>query len=180
MITTYDNLIIGAAIKYRLPWRLIKAQIQQESNFNPRAESPCGAKGLMQLMPATADDMVKGADLWNPEINIDLGVRYDRFQFDHFPEIPETGDRLKFMLAAYNGGRGYANKALELAYSCEHGEEMPKGHKGAKPGQWQTWDFTAAMFCSPYCIVNGKKPDYRQILDYVEKIWDNYLTLKGI
>ncbi len=176
----YDPLIINSAIKYRLPWKLIKTQIQQESDFNPRAESSCGARGLMQLMPATAADMIKDADLWNPKTNIDLGVRYDRFLFDHFPEIPEAVDRLKFMLAAYNGGRGYCNSALELAYSCEHGIEMPKGHKGARPGQWQTWDFTATFFCSPYCVVGRKKPDYRQILDYVEKIWDNYLTLNGI
>ncbi len=180
MKTTYDDLIKKYAIKYNLPWRLIKAQIQQESDFDPRAESSCGARGLMQLMPATAAEMVKDADLWNPEINVDLGVRYDRIQFDRFPEIPLAEDRLKFMLAAFNGGRGYSNAALRIAYSCEHGEEMPRGHKGVKPGQWQTWEFTATFFCSPYCLVGGKKPDYRQILDYVEKIWDNYLTLDGI
>ena len=104
----YDPLIRTAADKYRLPFYLIKAQILAESGFNPKAVSPCGAKGLMQLMPETAKEMTtvdhgpQTADLFDPETNIELGVKYDRWIFDHFQEISNKDERMKFMLAAYN------------------------------------------------------------------------------
>jgi membrane-bound lytic murein transglycosylase F len=122
-------------MKYNLPWRLIRAQTFQESGFNPKAVSPCGAKGLMQLMERTDFEIDGDIDAFDPEGNIDNGVRYDRTQFDHFPEIPDLCERLKFMLGAFNGGRGWINKALEIARWKELGS--PK-LEGAHPGLWQT------------------------------------------
>jgi hypothetical protein len=94
---------------------LMKAQIWQESRFNPDCQSLCGGKGLMQLMPETAKEMSQATvrksqenpDLFDPETNINLGIKYDRVQFDHFPEISEREEQLMFMLGAYNCGRGY-------------------------------------------------------------------------
>jgi hypothetical protein len=82
------------------------------------------------------------------------------------------------MLAAYNGGRGYVNKAIEISYDCEFAEGIPAGHRNARPGRWQLWCHTSAYLCSPYCRVNGKKPDYRQILDYVDHIWEKYQFIR--
>jgi hypothetical protein len=98
-ITKYDYLIQKASEKYNIDSALIKAIIKAESNFNHRAVSPVGAKGLMQLMPATAADL-QVQDAFHPENNIDGGVRYLRYLLRLFK------DNLSLALAAYNAGEG--------------------------------------------------------------------------
>jgi len=88
-----------AARTYGLDSRLIAAVIRVESNFNSHAVSKAGAKGLMQLMPATAQSLdVK--DPFDAEQNILAGSRYLRHLIDHY-----HGD-LRLALAAYNWGAG--------------------------------------------------------------------------
>ena len=58
-------------------WRLIKCQVRRESAFNPLAVSPCGAIGLMQIMPATGQYLgVSRDNLFAPEINLKAGITY--------------------------------------------------------------------------------------------------------
>ena len=175
----FDDLIKKYASQYRLPWLLIKAQVWAESGFDPNAVSPCGAKGLMQLMPETAQEIARSSKLkaeaenltlFEPEINIDLGVKYDRIQYDHLPEIPNSEERLKFSLAAYNCGRGYVNQALRLAREVEFGFQP----KVLPPGEWQIWEYSCTFLSVPLCEVKGKRPDYKQVWNYVEKIWKKY------
>lgn len=162
-------------------WLLIKAQVAQESAFNPNAKSPVGACGLLQLMPATAKQVfgLSPEALLDPDLNLSAGIQYLKIQYAHLPEIASHEERLKFALASYNAGRGYINKALALAYDFEHGEPIPNGHKGAKPGNWQSWEFSKEKLKSPLCRVNGKTPDWKQVTDYVEKIWSRYQLYKG-
>lgn len=177
----FDSLIkfLAESTFPECDWRLIKAQMLQESGANPHAVSPVGARGLLQLMPATAQELgLKDGEVFDIEQNLMAGIRYLRIQYTHFPEIPSHDEKLKFSLAAYNGGRGYVNKAMELAYEAQVGAEMPRGHKGALPGKWQTWDFTKDYLKSPDCLVNGRRPDWKQMTDYVEKIWANYTRLR--
>jgi hypothetical protein len=95
----YGELIYEKAKKYDVDPALVVAVIEQESRFKPRALSQVGARGLMQLMPRTGRWM--GArDLYNPEQNIDAGVRYIKYLDKRF-----NGD-LKKIIAAYNGGEG--------------------------------------------------------------------------
>jgi soluble lytic murein transglycosylase-like protein len=96
-IALYDNLISHAAEKYRVDSALVKAIIKAESNFNHRAVSPVGARGLMQLMPATAATL-QVKDSFHPETNIDGGVRYLRYLINLF------NGNLPLVLAAYNAG----------------------------------------------------------------------------
>lgn len=171
----FDHFIQKWADRYQLPWRLIKAQVWQESAFDPQAVSPCGAMGLMQLMPATAREMgLDTHEVFDPDWNIFGGCKYDRIQYDHFPEIPDPEERLSFMLAAYNGGRGYINRAIELAYEQEFGERMPKAHKG-RAGGWQHWSRVAVSLYG--VVLSGKRPDVNQIVGYVEKVWGKYHDL---
>lgn len=93
----YDPLIWEAAEKYGVEYALVKAVIKAESNFNPRAVSRAGAKGLMQLMPGTANALGVPDSLY-PEDNIRGGVQYLRYLLDLF-----QGD-LQLALAAYNAG----------------------------------------------------------------------------
>ena len=92
-----DRLITNAAKTYDLDPALIKAVIKAESAFDPRAVSFKGAKGLMQLMPATAREM-NVVDAFNPRDNISGGTRYLRYLLDRY-----QGD-VKLALAAYNMG----------------------------------------------------------------------------
>jgi hypothetical protein len=96
-ITRYDDLIDKASEKYRIDSALVKAIIKAESNFNHRAVSPVGARGLMQLMPATAASL-QVKDSFHPENNIDGGVRYLRYLMNLF------NGNLPLVLAAYNAG----------------------------------------------------------------------------
>lgn len=95
----YGDLIYRKSKKYDVDPALVAAVIEQESRFKPRAKSHVGARGLMQLMPRTGRWM--GArDLYNPEQNVDAGVKYIAYLDKRF-----NGD-LKKIVAAYNGGEG--------------------------------------------------------------------------
>ena len=96
-ISGYDDLIAKTSEKYRVDSALVKAIIKAESNFNHRAVSPVGARGLMQLMPATAATL-HVQDSFHPENNIDGGVRYLRYLMNLF------NGNLPLVLAAYNSG----------------------------------------------------------------------------
>ena len=93
----YASEIRDAAGRHGVPEGLVSAVIRVESGFNARAVSPKGARGLMQLMPATAA-MLGVRDSFDPRDNIDGGVRHLRGLLERFP------NNLAFALAAYNAG----------------------------------------------------------------------------
>ena len=98
-----DNLITKYADKNGLDEDFVKAVINQESGFNPNATSHCGAMGLMQLMPSTAQGLgVK--DAYNPELNIEGGTKYLKGLMDRF------GNDKSLALAAYNAGPNAVKK----------------------------------------------------------------------
>lgn len=97
--TPYADIITRKCEKYDVDPTLVKSIIRAESGFNPRAVSPKGAKGLMQLMPSTADYMGV-ADIFDPEDNIEGGVKYFRYLLDNF------GGDVELSVAAYNCGEG--------------------------------------------------------------------------
>ena len=90
-------IVIQAAGRYQVDPALVKAIIMAESGYNARAISKRGAKGLMQLMPATARSLGV-EDAFNPEENISGGVRYFKQLVNQF------GGDVELALAAYNAG----------------------------------------------------------------------------
>jgi soluble lytic murein transglycosylase-like protein len=96
------ELADAAADRYGLPRALIRSVMAAESGFQPRAVSPKGAIGLMQLMPGTAQ--VLGADPYDPEQNVDAGARYLRDLLEKY------NYGLRHALAAYNAGPGAVDK----------------------------------------------------------------------
>jgi hypothetical protein len=97
--TRYDDHIRQAAALYQIPESLVRAVIKVESDYDPRAVSYAGARGLMQLMPETADRM-QVKDINDPRENIFGGVRYLRVLANMF-----NGD-LDLTIAGYNAGEG--------------------------------------------------------------------------
>jgi hypothetical protein len=95
----YGDLIHEKAEKYDVDPVLVAAVIEQESRFRSRARSQVGAKGLMQLMPRTGRWM-GASDLYDPEQNIDAGVKYIKYLQKRFR------GNMKKTLAAYNAGEG--------------------------------------------------------------------------
>jgi soluble lytic murein transglycosylase-like protein len=91
-----EQLANAAAAKYGLPPSLVRSVMKAESGFQPRAVSPKGAVGLMQLMPATAQSL--GANPFDPAQNVDAGTRYLRSLLEKYNGL------LRHALAAYNAG----------------------------------------------------------------------------
>ncbi|MEO8680498.1 MAG: lytic transglycosylase domain-containing protein [Vicinamibacterales bacterium] len=97
----FAGLISSVAQSQGVPARLVHALIEVESNYQPRARSPKGARGLMQLMPATARQYgVKNS--YDPKANLEAGVRHLKDLLSRL-ELPTA-------LAAYNAGEGTVSR----------------------------------------------------------------------
>jgi hypothetical protein len=95
----YDRMIVDAAKKFDVDAALVSAVIKAESDFNPREISNKGARGLMQLMPATAERFGV-MNSFDAKANINGGVRYLRWLLDTFEGNADLA------VAAYNAGEG--------------------------------------------------------------------------
>ena len=95
----YGDLIHEKAAKYDVDPALVAAVVEQESRFRSTARSPVGARGLMQLMPRTGR-WLGAHNLYDPEQNIDAGVKYIRYLQARFD------GNVKKTIAAYNAGEG--------------------------------------------------------------------------
>ncbi len=114
----YADTIRVEAERHHLPPSLVAGVIRQESAFDPRATSPVGARGLMQLMPGTAREMSRKlgvrydpSRLYDPEFSVRLGTAYLRELIDRF-------DSVELALAGYNGGPNRIRRMWEEG----HGE----------------------------------------------------------
>ncbi len=93
----YSDIVVAVSKKHEIDWRLVQAVVAVESNYNPRAVSPKGARGLMQLMPATSS-LYQVKDPYDPLENIEAGVRHLKMLMERYQ------GKLEFVLAAYNSG----------------------------------------------------------------------------
>lgn len=101
---TFKPFIEEASATFRVPPELIHAVITVESNYNQLALSPKGARGLMQIMPATATRFGSNGN-FEPRQNILTGSRYLRWLLDYF------NNDIELTIAAYNAGEGAVMRA---------------------------------------------------------------------
>ena len=166
-ISPYDDFLQQYADDIEWDWRLLAALVYQESRFDPETESWAGARGLMQVMPATAESYGI-TQLYNPEENIRAGINYIRFLERSWQTIPDSTERIRFILASYNAGLGHVQDAQRLAE--KHGKDPLK------------WEGHVAEF-----LLLKSKPDYfndevvrhgycrgNEPYEYVIKILDRY------
>ncbi|MFQ9296917.1 MAG: lytic transglycosylase domain-containing protein [Clostridia bacterium] len=120
----YTEYVKKYANEYNVDEYLIYAIIKAESNFEPNAESHRGAKGLMQLMYSTAEDISKriGIELnedniLEPDININLGTKYISMLIQKYNNI-------NLALAAYNAGSGNVDGWIEKGTLKSDGSDI--------------------------------------------------------
>ena len=99
-----EKIVREAADRHRVDPALVRAVIETESNWNPKAWSHKGAGGLMQLIPTTAQ-RYGASDVFNPQQNIDAGVKHLKWLLERY------NGNLDLALAAYNAGEGAVDRA---------------------------------------------------------------------
>jgi membrane-bound lytic murein transglycosylase F len=171
LLPTYRHWIEEAASKHGFDWRLIAAQIYQESHFDPEAISQDGAYGLMQITAGTGECFgVK--DLFDPEENIRAGTGHLKNLYEFYDKA-EDPDRLFIALSAYNIGQGHIKDARDLARS-----------KNLNPEKWASLAETLLLLEQPdfsqnalYGFCRGTEP-----VVYIQqiKVYYDILRRQGI
>lgn len=136
-------------------WRYFKSQAIAESNLSSDAKSQVGAKGIMQIMPKTFEEiryknaLIKGSPL-QPKWNIAAGIYYDRAIWKLWKAKRPFMDKLAFMFGAYNAGKGNIIKAQKIAEK-----------NGMNPNHWSSIEKTLFK-------ITGKHS--KETIGYVNKI----------
>jgi hypothetical protein len=133
VIGAYDPIIAAASRKYGVPESYIRSVMQVESGGRPDAVSGAGAGGLMQIMPATYEELRRehglGVDRFDPTNNINAGAAYMRQMYDQFGD---WGDAF----GAYNAGPGRMRqvKAGQRGLPAETRKYIPAVQAGYRSG----------------------------------------------
>jgi membrane-bound lytic murein transglycosylase F len=174
IISHYDQYFIAYSRDIRWDWRLLAAQCYQESTFDPKAVSFAGAKGLMQIMPGTADHLgVSRSRLYEPEANIAAATKYIAELQRTFADIGDHYERTNFVLASYNGGAHHIRDAMALAKrdgknNHRWGEVAPYVLKLAQPKYYNDP-------LVKYGYMRGS-----ETVDYVSKIRQRFAGYQGV
>ena len=116
-ISNYDDYFKSFGKEYGYDWKLLSSIGYVESRFEPSAQSRFGASGIMQIMPVAARGVgVDESLLFDPQNNIKAGTLVV-LKLDNTLkiQIPDSAERMKFVLAAYNSGLGHIYDAMALA-----------------------------------------------------------------
>lgn len=124
-ISEFDGLIQKYADEIGWDWRLLASLVYQESRFEPGASSWAEAEGLMQIMPATAAELGI-EDRSDPEQSLRGGTKYLSQMYRNFESVPDSLERIKFTMAAFNAGLGHVEDAQRLALK-----------RGLNPNIWE-------------------------------------------
>ncbi len=182
-ISRYKPIIKKYAKRYGFDYRLIIAQIVQESGFKMHARSRVGARGLMQIMPGTARELSRELDIeyimMTPRENIAAGIYHLYKQYSYFPDAPKE-DRTKLALASYNCGAGRIFDAQDIArfykQPANRWETVKPYLAMLKKSDWQLHLQVWPEGRPPHGYFNG----YRETIAYVENIWTLYQMYRKI
>jgi membrane-bound lytic murein transglycosylase MltF len=154
----YSKRYFGAGFD----WSLFKAQAMAESELNPDARSWVGARGLMQLMPSTFQEIQtkrpEFTSIDDPEWNIAAGIMHDRYLWTLWAKTISEPQRPAFMFGSYNAGEGTIMRAQSAAKDMVGSAE-----------EWSHIEQVAPTV---------PRWRYRETLDYVRTIDRNYLDLR--
>ena len=165
-LSPFDELVQQETAKHAFDWRLIVAQMYQESRFNPRARSPAGAVGLMQMLPRTAREFGV-RKLRDPAQSVRAGVAYLAWLHSRFEPELTVKNRIWFALAAYNAGFGHVTDARKLA----------SGKLGLDPDRWFDNVEVAMRLLSKRTYYRNATHGYvrgREVVQYVREIRERY------
>jgi membrane-bound lytic murein transglycosylase F len=170
-LSPYDHMIKEGAEIVGWDWRLLAAMIYQESRFNPNDQSWAGARGLMQLMPATAQRFgVSNPD--DPRQSIRAGVRFLKNLDDYWvKKVADSTQRIKFVMASYNVGLTHITDARKLTI---------KNQENA--GDWETVEkyllkkSDPSFYKDPVVIAGYCKCE--EPVRYVEEVMSRYEEYK--
>ena len=102
-----------------MDWRWFRAQGIVESGLRPRARSGRGARGIMQIVPSTFEEVWNAhdglPDIYEPRWNVAAGVAYNRYLYERWASRVDRTERLSFTLASYNAGYSGVMRAVERA-----------------------------------------------------------------
>lgn len=174
IISNYDGYFQQYSRDIRWDWRLMAAQCYQESTFDPKAVSFAGAKGLMQIMPGTADHLGVARDkLYDPETNIAAAAKLIKELQQAFSDIRDQYERTNFVLASYNGGSHHIRDAMALAR-----RDGKNASRWAEVAPYVLKLATAQYYNDPivkYGYMRGS-----ETVDYVEKIRSRHASYQGV
>lgn len=172
-ISPYDNVFKQYAKDMGWDWRLLAAIAYSESGFDPNATSWMGARGLMQVMPKTARSFgVEEADLANPEVSVRVASKILKELDGIMRGRTGAGDRIKFVLAAYNAGSGHVTDAIALARKYELDPRVwEENVEQAMLWKMDPEYYNDSVCSNGYC--RGTEP-----VDYVVKVLNCYENYK--
>ena len=183
MLKKYKPIIKKYAKRYGFDWRLIVAQIIQESGFREKARSRVGASGLMQIMPGTAKEIGRELEfeyiMNRPRENIMAGIYHLYKQYRFYPQAKRE-ERLKLSLASYNCGAGHVFDAQRIATYYQRSNHYWKDVRPylamLKKTDWQlhlqVWPTGKPRY--------GYFYGYNETIQYVDNIWNMYLSYKKV
>ena len=174
IISHYDHYFQQYSQTIRWDWRLMAAQCYQESTFDPKAVSFAGAKGLMQIMPGTADHLgVPRSQLYDPEKNIAAAAKLIAELQQAFSDIRDNYERTNFVLASYNGGSFHIRDAMALAK-----------RDGRNPHRWgEVAPYVLKLATPQYYNDPIVKHGYMrgsETVDYVRRIRERHASYQGV
>ncbi|MFR9165755.1 MAG: transglycosylase SLT domain-containing protein [Dysgonomonas sp.] len=172
-ISIYDELFKKHTKDTNFDWQLLASIAFQESRFHPNLTSWAGATGLMGLMPRTAVSLgISAEDRTNPDLSIMASVKLLQRLEKMFPNIEDNNEKLKFILAAYNGGNGHIFDAQALAKKY-----------GKDPNSWDDVERFVELKSNPeyYNDPVVKNGYFRgnETVRYVNQVIANWQKFKG-